>query len=376
MRFGKFIYSLSAIFIFSLFYVPASAQKLIAHKKVLSNAYDFWVCLPRSCRPDTITIVNPYRKKGFRAFANTENGKQPFSPVGDTTLVYDRKFPLLVFLHGSSLSGTDLSQVRRYGPLDAVARGKDIPAIILAPQSRKGRGGWKPDKVLKLIEWVEAHHPVDGNRIYVMGMSMGGFGTINFTGTYPGKVAAGIALCGGGSLNDYAGLNEVPFWIAHGKSDRVVPWRYSKYVVDAMKKSGDTDLLQADFLPGVNHSKLARCFYMQKTYDWLFSHSLSDSLRTGVSVEYTVEDLRNAYREFAEVPRRRLEVFEYREGRLESLKTTETMDPADMRYHKIRQGDTLSGLALRYGTSVKRLCSMNGISPASVLRIGKSIRVE
>ena len=102
---------------------------------------------------------------------------------------------------------------------------------------------------MKLIEWVEAHYPVDGNRIYVMGMSMGGFGTINFTGTYPGKVAAGIALCGGGSLNDYARLNEVPFWIVHGKFDRVVLWRYSKYVVDAMKKSGDTDLLQADFLP-------------------------------------------------------------------------------------------------------------------------------
>lgn len=374
MRFGKL---LSVIFVFILFYAPASAQKLIAHKKVLSNAYDFWICLPRSCRTDTLTIVNPCRKNEFRAFPNFDSAEQPFScPAGDTTLVRERKFPLLVFLHGSSLSGTDLSQVRRYGPLDAIARGWDIPAIVLAPQSRKGRGGWHPDKVLNLIEWVETHYPVDSDRIYVMGMSMGGFGTINFAGTYPEKIAAGIALCGGGSLKDYAGLNEVPFWIAHGKSDRVVPWRRSKYVVDAMKSSGETDLLQADFLPGVNHSKLARCFYMQKTYDWLFSHSLSDSLRTRERGAYTVEDLSRAYGGFAGLTRRRLDVFEYKDGRLESLRTTETMDPADMRYHKIRNGDTLSGLAVKYGTSVKRLCSMNGITPATVLRIGKRIRVE
>ena len=81
------------------------------------------------------------------------------------------KQPILIFLHGKSLSGTDLNRVRRYGVLRAMDKGRKIPAIVVAPQLAKG--SWNPDKVLEVLEYVKKNYNVDESRIYVCGMSLG-----------------------------------------------------------------------------------------------------------------------------------------------------------------------------------------------------------
>lgn len=108
---------------------------------------------------------------------------------------------------------------------------------------------------------------------------MGGYGTINFVGTYPEKVAAAMAFCGGGTLKDFCGLNEVPLWIIHGTADRAVGIEQSDRVVEAMKSCGETNRLIYERWKGVNHSILARLFYLPATYEWLFKHSLKDEDR-------------------------------------------------------------------------------------------------
>src|SRR5574344_2525902 len=118
---------------------------------------------------------------------------------------------------------------------------------------------------MKVLEWAEKHYPVDPSRVYVVGMSLGGYGTIDFAGTYPDKVAAAMALCGGGTIKDYSGLLKVPLWIIHGKSDRQVPWTASQKVVDAMAAIDTTRLLRYDLLPGIDPGGLARCFYVKNT---------------------------------------------------------------------------------------------------------------
>lgn len=116
-------------------------------------------------------------------------------------------------------------------------------------------------------------------------------------GTYPDRIAAGMALCGGTSLKDVSRLGKLPFWIIHGTADRAVPVKQSKVVVEKLKRSGNDSRLLYDWLPGANHGAPARIFYLKKTYEWLFSHSLVDKDRpVNKSIDIGLGDLRKAYR--------------------------------------------------------------------------------
>lgn len=202
--------------------------------------------------------------------------------------------PVIIFLHGASLCGRNLDRVRRYGPLDAIVKGRDIDALTIVPQNPGG--AWSPKKIMDVLDWVKQRYPCDTTRVYVLGMSLGGYGTMDVCGTYPDRIAAGMALCGGTSLKDVSGLGKLPFWIIHGTADRAVPVAQSKSVVERLKQSGDDSRLLYDWLQGANHGAPARIFYLRKTYEWLFSHSLTDPGRP-VSRNFTIglDDIRRAY---------------------------------------------------------------------------------
>lgn len=207
---------------------------------------------------------------------------------------YSNRLPLLLFLHGQSLCGNDLNRVRRYGSIAAVEMGRVIDAYVLAPQCNTA--GWRPERLKRIVDWAIANYNVDPDRVCVMGMSLGGYGTIDYCSAYPDSVAAAMALCGGGTAKDFSGLNRVPLWIIHGTADRAVPVAQSRRVVEAMKAAGPTPLLRYDEWPGVNHGQLARLLYMQETYDWLLSHSRADSPRSvNRWVDILPEFMREAY---------------------------------------------------------------------------------
>lgn len=187
--------------------------------------------------------------------------------------------PVIIFLHGSSLRGTDLERVKRYGTLDAVIKGRDIPAYVIAPQI-PGRGGWEPSRVKNVLEYVKMNQNIDDNRVYVVGMSLGGYGTIDYAATYPDEVAAAVGMCGGATVKDLSGLNEVPLWIIHGTADSAVPVSQSDKVVEAIRNvDPETPRLTYDRVPGMNHSRPARVFYLPELYEWLFMHSLDQPER-------------------------------------------------------------------------------------------------
>lgn len=202
--------------------------------------------------------------------------------------------PVIIFLHGASLCGRNLDRVRRYGPLDAIVKGREIEALTIVPQNPGG--AWSPKKVMDVLDWVKRNYPCDTTRVYVLGMSLGGYGTMDVCGTYPDRIAAGMALCGGSSLKDVSGLGKLPFWIIHGTADRAVSIAQSKRVVEQMRQEGNDTRLLYDWLQGVNHGAPARIFYMKKTYEWLFSHSLLDPERP-VCRDFSigVDDLHRAY---------------------------------------------------------------------------------
>ncbi len=178
------------------------------------------------------------------------------------------KQPVLIFLHGKSLSGTDLNRVRRYGVLRAMDKGKKIPAIVVAPQLAKG--SWNPDKVLEVLEYVKINYNVDESRIYVCGMSLGGYGTLHFAGKHADKITAAVAICGGGNVSDGCKLATIPLWIQHGDVDYIVPMSESKKVVEAIKKCDESADVTLTIIKGGNHGNVERLFHEDAMYDWLF----------------------------------------------------------------------------------------------------------
>lgn len=181
------------------------------------------------------------------------------------------KPPILIFLHGRSLSGSNLETVKGYGVITEIVDGRIIPAIVVAPQLANGNG-WEPAKVLTVIEYVQKNYNTDSNRLYVVGMSLGGYGVLHFVGKYPEKVAAAIAMCGGGNVSDACNLSQVYLRIEHGKKDVAVPFSESQVIVDAIKKcSGGGDKLVFITYDEYGHSELARRFRDDDFYEWLFS---------------------------------------------------------------------------------------------------------
>ena len=243
--------------------LTATAQYdfLTAHRGVIKGGYDFWVYTPEDYY---------------------------FS---------QERTPVVIFLHGASLCGRDINRSRRYGPLDAIVRGREIPALVIVPQNPGG--AWNPKKVLDVLEWTRQHYAcdsTDSTRVYVLGMSLGGYGTMDFAGTYPDKVAAALAMCGGCSLRDVQPLGQLPLWIIHGTADRAVNVRESKKVVSALETAHNDSRLRYDWWQGANHGAPARVFYLKKTYEWLFSHSLRDENRP-INRDITIErsELKSAY---------------------------------------------------------------------------------
>ncbi|MBQ9357405.1 MAG: dienelactone hydrolase family protein [Prevotella sp.] len=204
--------------------------------------------------------------------------------------------PLVLFLHGASLCGHDLQRALRYGTVAAIKMGREVPALVVTPQNPGG--AWNPSKLNDILEWMSQNYPYDHNRVYVLGMSLGGYGTLDFVGTYPEKVAAAMALCGGCTLSDQSRMGECPLWIIHGTADRAVSVRQSQDVVNRMRQAGIDSRLRFEWLPGVSHGALARYFYTAKTYEWLFSHSLTDPGRpVRRDINITQGDLNQAYRD-------------------------------------------------------------------------------
>lgn len=182
----------------------------------------------------------------------------------------DEKIPVIIFLHGRSLSGHDLNRVKRYGVLRAIERGKDLDAIVVAPQTSNG---WDPDKVVDVLDEVLKNYPADEHRVYVCGMSMGGYGTMDVAGKYPERFAAAVAICGGGTVSYACNLTQVPLWIQHGSADRAVPASESKKIYNAIKKCNNKADATLTIIPGGTHGSVERLFHGEKIYDFMFKHS-------------------------------------------------------------------------------------------------------
>ena len=159
--------------------------------------------------------------------------------------------------------------VKRYGVIHEIEKGRKIPAIVVAPQVQAGKS-WEPEKVLSVLQFVQKTFNTDSNRVYITGMSLGGYGTLGFAGAYPEIVTAAVALCGGGNTKDGCDLAQVPLWIQHGTKDYAVPISESEKIVRAIKNCNGGENLKYTVLNGASHGALEKAFRTDELYNWLF----------------------------------------------------------------------------------------------------------
>ncbi len=204
-------------------------------------------------------------------------GYQFFLP-SDESAKSDAGFPLLLFLHGIGERGSDLNKLKVYGPTAICANPEKAakwPFILVAPQCPENHF-WSASQLRLLVEQVCETYPVDKNRIYVTGLSMGGFGTWAILGSWPELVAAAAPICGGGDPKLAGKMKDVPVWAFHGDKDPLVPCKMSEAMIEALKKEGNEDA-RLTIYPGVGHDSWTRAYADPELYKWLLSKSLKAS---------------------------------------------------------------------------------------------------
>jgi len=182
-----------------------------------------------------------------------------------------KKWPLLLFLHGRGESNGPLSGLKKWGPCRLIEEGRNFPFIIISPQCPK-TAWWSNEDQQVLLEKLLAHLqktlPIDQSRLYLTGLSMGGFGSWELAARNPNTFAAVMPICGGGNTKDGPKLVDTPVWAWHGTADKIIPVGKSTDMVLAIKRAGGTKI-KFTRLIGVGHVSWPMVYNDPKVWEWL-----------------------------------------------------------------------------------------------------------
>ena len=187
---------------------------------------------------------------------------------------YEQKesWPLLVFLHGVGERGTNLELVKKHGPPKLIDAGKHFPMIVASPQCPNTQW-WQPVELNALLDELVEKYKVDEDRIYITGLSMGGFGTWAFAAYASHRLAAIAPICGGGESYRAKEFSHLPTWAFHGAKDSVIPLRRSEEMVAAMKTRGGDARLTV--YPEAGHNSWTEAYDNPELYEWLLEQKRS-----------------------------------------------------------------------------------------------------
>jgi len=186
--------------------------------------------------------------------------------------VIDDLYPMIVFLHGSGERGDSLDLVKKHGPPKLVEEKKDFPFIVISPQCPLDER-WDPIALEALINEMTNKHPVDPDRIYLTGLSMGGYGTWDFAVRNPTMFAAIAPISGGDEGDPYQvdRIKDMPIWVFHGALDQAVPIGRSVAIVNALKKLNNP--VKFTVYPYAGHDSWTETYDNPDLYRWFLSNS-------------------------------------------------------------------------------------------------------
>jgi predicted peptidase len=189
-----------------------------------------------------------------------------------------KRWPLIFFLHGAGERGSNVWKVAVHGPPKIVAKDPDFPFIVVSPQCPEGQI-WSSEALLGLLDNVEKKLNVDTGRVYLTGLSMGGYGSWDLGLRHPDRFAAIVPICGGGQLisvllaegTNREALKSLGVWAFHGGKDPVVPLVESQRMADFLKKSGVQDV-KLTVYPEAGHDSWTEAYNDPELYKWLLRH--------------------------------------------------------------------------------------------------------
>ena len=182
----------------------------------------------------------------------------------DTT----KQWPLMIFLHGAGEAGTAIEKVKVHGPPKLIEQGRQYPFIVISPQAPPNEG-WEPQVIIRLIKEIQTKYKVDKERVYLTGLSMGGFGTWAIAMKFPHVFAAIAPVCGGGDTADIMKLKRMPVWCFHGAKDNVVLPEESYRMVNSLKKSNP--YVKLTVYPDADHDSWTPTYNNDSLYTWLLA---------------------------------------------------------------------------------------------------------
>lgn len=209
------------------------------------------------------------KKVGVRYLLHLPEG---YDPKGG------KEWPLIFFLHGAGERGDDLDKVTVHGPPMLAKKDPSFPFVVLSPQCPSGEW-WKTDELLALLDHVLAKHRIDRKRVYLTGLSMGGYGSWALGARHPERFAAIAPICGGGNTIgirlarrvDGHPLKSLPVWAFHGARDTAVPLEESVRLIDTLKAIGNQNA-RLTVYPEAGHNSWTQAYDDPKLYEWFLSH--------------------------------------------------------------------------------------------------------
>ena len=257
-------------------------------------------------------MKDPNRKVGFiRKTYTLADGTQRIYQVW-VPLDYtpDRKWPVILFLHGAGERGTDGEKVliqglpkeikkrggafefivvipqcasapgrakepapATAGQADRAASAPATPAPAEAPKPRRGAWGGDGEVAMGALRATLREYSCDADRVYLTGLSMGGFGSFSLAAEFPKMWAAVVPICGGGQPDTAAAMSHLPFWVWHGAEDKTMPPDMSRKMVEALKAAGAKEVKYTE-VPGVGHNSWDNAYASDELWTWLLAHRL------------------------------------------------------------------------------------------------------
>jgi predicted peptidase len=223
-----------------------------------------------------------------KTFTGAGGGTLPYRLLAPESVEEGKTYPLVVFLHGAGERGTNNEAQLIHGIVEFCRpeNRKRYPCFLVAPQCPKEKKwadvDWHAEKhtmtkepseqgrlVLELIAALQKDYPIDAKRIYLTGLSMGGYGTWDLLCRRPDLFAAAVPICGGGDEKQAEKIAKIPIWVFHGALDTAVKVQRSRNMVAALEKAGGHPLYTE--YPDEGHASWVPAYRAPAMMQWLFA---------------------------------------------------------------------------------------------------------
>jgi predicted peptidase len=248
----------------------------------------FFLALPAAAQFAAQEMMKPF------VYTNAQGRTFPYRLSAPQFPAAGKTYPLILFLHGSGECGTDNQRQITVGlpALLATLIKRPDPVIVLAPQcpGTDVDGMWvdrlamQSDHVaskeptaslaaaLELCRQMVADHQADSNRLYITGLSLGGFGAWDAIQREPGLFVAAIPICGSGDIRRMQEIKRLPVWVFHGRDDKSVPVACSRRMVEALKQAGNRSVCYTEY-EAAPHNVWDRTYANPEVAEWLLSQT-------------------------------------------------------------------------------------------------------